>query len=361
MDHSHHDHSQHEHHNHDHSHHGHDHEHHHEGHVHSPGGTSVSDYLPLAIVFTYIVGGTALLAALTGHRNISSAMTYFMGLFFIFFSLFKVLDLPGFADGYRTYDLIAKRIKAYGYVYPFIELGLGVLYLLKVDTALLHAVTLVVMLVSAAGVARSLMKKQQIYCACLGNILKVPLSTISLWEDLLMALMALIMLALAVGVRPPAVFSSSNNSAAEHASHSSHTVKNEKEFLQMMVPHHEEAVATSQYLTEKSGSEQLKDFAQKVIDAQQAEIQEMKGWYRNWYGDDFKANANYLPMMEDLTKLEGEELDQTYSKGMIAHHEGAISMAEQALKFAEHQEVKDLANSIIAAQREEIELLQKMS
>ena len=117
-------------------------------------------------------------------------MYYIMGYFFIFLSLFKFFDLKGFVDGFETYDLITKRFKAYGYLYPFIEFGLGVAYLAQINLFTVNWITLIIMLVSGAGVLKSILSGQKIKCACLGTVLNVPLSTVSVLENFGMGTMA---------------------------------------------------------------------------------------------------------------------------------------------------------------------------
>lgn len=112
------------------------------------------------------------------------------------FGFFKVINLKEFALAYSSYDLIAKRIRLYGYVYPFIELTLGVAYLSSFSLPFINTITLIVMLISAAGVARELLKKNRIPCACLGMVFVLPMTTVTLLEDLLMAVMATAMLLL---------------------------------------------------------------------------------------------------------------------------------------------------------------------
>ena len=114
--------------------------------------------------------------------------------FFLTFSFFKFLDLKAFANAYRGYDLIAKRIPAYGFVYPFIELGLGISYLIGFAPFATNAVNIVVMGVSSVGVLRALISKNKIQCACLGAVFNLPMSTISLIEDLVMVVMSGFML-----------------------------------------------------------------------------------------------------------------------------------------------------------------------
>jgi hypothetical protein len=121
-------------------------------------------------------------------------MAQFMAGFFLVFSAFKLLDIRGFADAYATYDLLAKRWHGYGYIYPFLELGLGLLYLVPVASLFTHIATIILMGFSSIGVMKALAKKQAIRCACLGTVLNVPMSSITLIEDLAMVVMASAML-----------------------------------------------------------------------------------------------------------------------------------------------------------------------
>ena len=93
-------------------------------------------------------------------------------------------------DSYRIYDIIAQRFPAYGYVYPFIELALGVAYIANIQPTAVNLTTLVVMSVSSIGVIQSVLQKRQIRCACLGTVFNLPMSTVTLVEDGLMIAMA---------------------------------------------------------------------------------------------------------------------------------------------------------------------------
>ena len=116
--------------------------------------------------------------------------------FFIVFSFFKLLDLNGFADSYAMYDIVAIRIKAYGFIYPFIELALGLAYLTGFNPIFTNWSTLIVMGVSVIGVVQSVMNRRKIRCACLGAVFNLPMSTVTIIEDLLMIVMAATMLTL---------------------------------------------------------------------------------------------------------------------------------------------------------------------
>jgi hypothetical protein len=123
-------------------------------------------------------------------------MTNFMGGFFVAFSFFKLLDLRGFVDSFQSYDVAARLFRPYGYAYPFIELALGVAYLVRFAPVVTNVVTLAVMLVGIVGVLQALLQKRRIQCACLGTVFKLPMSKVAFIEDALMAAMALAMLAI---------------------------------------------------------------------------------------------------------------------------------------------------------------------
>ncbi|MFN2440725.1 MAG: MauE/DoxX family redox-associated membrane protein, partial [Chitinophagaceae bacterium] len=109
-------------------------------------------------------------------------MQNFMAGFFLVFSFFKLLNLKGFAESYSTYDIIAKKWLGWGYVYAFIELGLGIAYLLNFNPLLTNAITFVVMSTSIVGVLRAVLNKRKIQCACLGAVFNLPMSTVTIIE-----------------------------------------------------------------------------------------------------------------------------------------------------------------------------------
>ena len=151
-------------------------------------------YKPLILVFAYILLVTLAVEIVNDGFVLHRFMPNFMAGFFLVFSFFKMLDLKGFANSYRMYDLLAKRVLAYGYIYPFIELGLGTAYLLGFKPMLINVITLIVMTFSSIGVIFAVLNKQQIRCACLGTGFNLPMTTVTIIEDLLMAAMAAWML-----------------------------------------------------------------------------------------------------------------------------------------------------------------------
>jgi len=154
---------------------------------------TIKDFLPLISIFM----GITVLSLFWVNAFSGGFMRWmegFMGLFFVVFGLFKVFNLKGFADAYRMYDVVAMKYPKYGFMYPFIELVLGGLYLLGLFSVATNIITLFVMSISAWGVYLKLRKKEKIMCACLGVVFKVPMTWVTLAEDTLMAVMALIML-----------------------------------------------------------------------------------------------------------------------------------------------------------------------
>jgi len=159
----------------------------------APGAGSL---YPLLLILGYLVGTVTVIAWSAGSLTLHTLMGGFMGGFFLVFSFFKLLDLRGFAESYRTYDLVAAAWPAWGFVYPFAELALGAAYVTSFLPWLTNSVTLTLMLLGAAGVLKALRDKRRIRCACLGTVLKLPLTHVTLVEDLVMAAMAGLMLLL---------------------------------------------------------------------------------------------------------------------------------------------------------------------
>jgi YHS domain-containing protein len=148
-------------------------------------------YFPLLLILGYLVLVTGIIEVYSSTPNFSIWMYHFMGGFFVIFSFFKFLDLNGFVSAFRGYDVIAKKFPLYGYSYPFIELILGLGFILKWNLIFLNWATIIFMLVSSIGVIESLLKKNKIQCACLGTVFNLPMSTITVVEDLLMVGMAI--------------------------------------------------------------------------------------------------------------------------------------------------------------------------
>lgn len=163
----------------------------------SPQRGVESSYTPLIVVVSFILITTLAIS----YRDFAlqaflfqKTIAYFMIGFFLVFSAFKFMDLNGFAQGYSTYDLLAKRWFTYGYIYPFIELIFGISMILTANSKLLLGAECMVMTFSGIGVLIKLFKHEKFQCACLGTFLKVPLTKVTVIEDFGMALLAIILL-----------------------------------------------------------------------------------------------------------------------------------------------------------------------
>lgn len=121
-------------------------------------------------------------------------MHFFMGFLFCCFAMFKLFDPIKFADAFQMYDILGKQYRIYAYIYIFIELFLGISYFSFALPVFTYLLTVVFLVFSMVGVVMALIKKVDVNCACMGTVLDVPLSTVTLTEDVLMAGMALYML-----------------------------------------------------------------------------------------------------------------------------------------------------------------------
>jgi hypothetical protein len=159
-------------------------------HSHHEEGT-LKDWLLFASVLCFILAASLFYEFLCGYST-RDFMRIFMGVFFLVFGVFKLLDLKGFVTSYIGYDVIAKNFTGYAYAYPFIELTLALGYFLNFGAV--NIFTVIIMAVGSIGVGRELARGSKIKCACLGTYIKLPLTTVSLVEDAAMGLMALALL-----------------------------------------------------------------------------------------------------------------------------------------------------------------------
>ena len=154
----------------------------------APQGSKLEQLKPLFLIFGFLL----LISCALNFRGFTPLdfMLDFMGLFFFVFSLFKFLDLSGFALSFAMYDPLAKRIPLYGRVYPFLELILGFLFLAKIQLPIALLVTVILLSITTIGVCVVLLQKKQITCACLGTVLKLPMTQATFIENSVMIFMA---------------------------------------------------------------------------------------------------------------------------------------------------------------------------
>ncbi len=147
---------------------------------------------PLFLILFYIT--TASILMHYKEWNGSEAMMDFMGLFYVVFSFFKMLDLQGFPDSFRMYDPLAKRAPIYAKIYPFIETALGMMFLMRFQVQIALILTIIILGITTIGVSKTLLSKKSIRCACLGTALKLPMTEATFIENAIMLVMAVALL-----------------------------------------------------------------------------------------------------------------------------------------------------------------------
>ncbi len=156
-----------------------------------------SNYLPLIILtLQSAIVGYAIMSSVDG--GMLAWMHYTMGYFLTIFAMLKLFNIKAFANGFQMYDLIAIRYPHYAKAYPFIELLLGLGFLSFFIPILIYFLTIGFMVIGVMGVHQALKSGLDINCPCMGSIIKVPLSTVTLVEDIAMGVMAFIMLIMTI-------------------------------------------------------------------------------------------------------------------------------------------------------------------
>lgn len=163
-------------------------------------------------------------------------------------------------------------------------------------------------------------------------------------------------------VAPAGHMSGSGHHGAPAAMDHGAMVKTERDFLTGMVPHHQEAVDTATRLLQKSTDPVLREFLNNVVRDQSAEIVQMKSWYKNWYGEDYRDTGSYAPMMRAVESSTAvAQYEAIWLADMVGHHQGALQMAEAVLRIPGiHSETRTLADNIIRTQTAEIQTMQNM-
>ena len=117
-------------------------------------------------------------------------MTNIMGTIFIVFGCLKLVNLNKFVEIFSKYDIVSKHVKGYGFVYPFIEIIVGISLLTKNYLVGSYITTFALMIISLVGVVTSLMKGLTLRCGCLGSFFHIPLSYVTISENVVMLIMS---------------------------------------------------------------------------------------------------------------------------------------------------------------------------
>jgi uncharacterized protein (DUF305 family) len=139
-------------------------------------------------------------------------------------------------------------------------------------------------------------------------------------------------------------------------------------FAQMMIPHHEQAIEMANLAETRAESQEVKDLAAAIEAAQGPEIETMQGWLESWGAEGMSHDMSREEMpgmvdsktMGDLGKASGAEFDRLFLTAMIAHHEGAIAMAESEKSDGVHKGSLRLADAIIKTQTAEIKRMRTL-
>jgi uncharacterized protein (DUF305 family) len=146
-------------------------------------------------------------------------------------------------------------------------------------------------------------------------------------------------------------------------------------FIDGMTPHHEGAVIMAQDALQKSQRPEIKQLAQAIIAAQEKEVAQMKDWRKAWYPNAsatpmmYHAEMGHMMAMDDATRSQmmmntdlgaaDDQFDLRFLNGMIPHHEGALTMAKEALEKSDRPEIKQLAQAILESQQKEIDQMKQ--
>lgn len=140
-------------------------------------------------------------------------------------------------------------------------------------------------------------------------------------------------------------------------------------FAQMMIPHHEQAVVMSDAMLAKSGiASEVTALATQIKNAQQPEIDQMRGWLKAWRASEQGDHHGHTGMdgmltdqeLDALKSAQGAQAEKLFLTGMIKHHEGAVAMAEEVQANGTDPGVRMLADAIITGQQAEIDQMRKL-
>tara|TARA_Y100000389_G_scaffold184724_1_gene203433 strand:+ start:424 stop:894 length:471 start_codon:yes stop_codon:yes gene_type:complete len=149
--------------------------------------SNTASFLLISSIFLFV----GLLTYFLNKSKINDTfMKMYMGIILVLFGTLKLYDLNKFALIFSKYDIIASKVKLYGYLYPFIEILLGAGFLTNTLTRSVLYTTIVLMVISLISVSISLYNKKPLKCGCLGAFFHMPLSYVTISENLLMLLMA---------------------------------------------------------------------------------------------------------------------------------------------------------------------------
>ena len=161
------------------------------------------------------------------------------------------------------------------------------------------------------------------------------------------------------------------------------SVRVDQHFIEMMIPHHQDAIAMADLAFSRAQRPEVKKIADAIKKDQTREIQEMRTWYKQWYGKEVPSHSmndmgmmgdhhnqgqgtvmmglgeGMMSMTTDLDALKkAPDFDKEFVRQMLPHHQIAVRMAQMVSERASHPEIRTLAQSIITSQSAEIAQMQ---
>lgn len=150
----------------------------------------------------------------------------------------------------------------------------------------------------------------------------------------------------------------------------------DQRFIDMMVPHHEAAIAMAEIARSRASHGELRALADEIIDDQSAEIGQLRAWRESWFGSSETPPIEAMPMLPGVQMLgqpmsgdrmdmrasveqlrSAEPFDPAFIDAMVLHHQSAIQAAQSALTRSSREEIRRLAEAIIGAQSGEVDQL----
>lgn len=115
-----------------------------------------------------------------------------MGTIFLVLGLLKLTDLQSFSKIFAKYDIVAKRVPVYGYLYPFLEIMIGLSLFVKDYRVNAYKTILVLMTIGLLGISGIMVSKKgsTLRCGCMGSLFHVPLSYVTISENIVMIAMS---------------------------------------------------------------------------------------------------------------------------------------------------------------------------
>lgn len=146
----------------------------------------------------------------------------------------------------------------------------------------------------------------------------------------------------------------------------------DKHFIEQMIPHHDGAIAMANLALQKATKPEIKTLARAIIQSQTKEIQDMRSWYKDWFGKDvpegsaqmmgggmMSQGGMHMGGQEDMQALENAaDFDKAFIEAMIPHHQLAVMMAQMLKSGTSRPQMLSLANNIIESQTKEIKEMQ---